>query len=98
MKHTIYLTSGQTAEVKTDGTGSIEQGESIYFECGGREIARFKKSSVAGVRSIPEFSDPSVDDFTRQWCKKNGVGMVERPIWKCFGCHKEPCECRRLPA
>lgn len=60
MKHTIYLTSGQTAEVITDGIdGPIEQGDSIYFEKGCRECARFKKECVAGISSHDERSYPN---------------------------------------
>jgi hypothetical protein len=57
MKHTIYLTSGQTSEVVAYG-GPIEDGESIYFKSGDLEVARFKKEYIAGLSTCDERSDP----------------------------------------
>lgn len=51
MKHTIYLTSGQTAEVVADRWRS-DGADNIYFERDGNDVAQFRKDFVAGISYV----------------------------------------------
>lgn len=75
MKHRIYLTSGQTAEVVADGP-SIEDGANIYFKQDGNEVARFKKEFVAGLSSACGPLPTDIEESVERWCRKNGVPMI----------------------
>lgn len=75
MKHTIYLTSGQTAEVFADGP-AIEDGASIYFKQDGTEVARFKKELVAGRSSASVPLPSGIEESVARWCQKNGVPLI----------------------
>jgi len=85
MRHTIYLTSGQTAEVVADGPG-IVYGASIYFEQDGKEVAWFEKEFVAGVSSDvrPLPSGIKAEAFARlsaetsQWIAQRNAAEPER--------------------